>query len=47
MKETPEQRLIEVLEWLYVADGTYKNKSEWREELVEQLKYLAGIKKPN
>jgi len=43
MSETPEQRLLKVLEWLYVDDGSYKNRQEWREELVSQLKFLAGI----
>lgn len=41
--ETPEHKLIKVLEWLYAEDGNFKNKNEWRDELVNQLRYLAGI----
>lgn len=43
----PRERLCKVLEWLYVNDGTYKNKNEWRDELVWQMYYLAGIKYPD
>lgn len=41
------QRLAEVLEWLYIYDGTFKTKNEWREELVPKLYFLADVEYPN
>ena len=34
-------RLMHVLEWLYVSDNAYDNKNEWREALIGHLYWLA------
>jgi hypothetical protein len=44
--QTTEERLAVVLEWLYTEDGTYRNKSEWRKELVAHLYYLTRLPMP-
>lgn len=40
-KKTKEQKIIDILEWLYVNNGTMENAKEWKKELVKQLYILA------
>ena len=35
---TTTQKLSKIIEWLYVNDGGYKSKIEWREALIKMLK---------
>jgi len=41
---TINDRLIHVLEWLYTMDGAYRDKNEWRHDLVQHLYWLTGVK---
>lgn len=37
-----ERALKNISQWLYVYDGAYPNKSEWRRELLIMLEFNIG-----
>lgn len=38
------QEKNQIIEWLYVNDGAFKNKNEWRKEFVGLLDRLEVVK---
>lgn len=36
--KTKLERFADMMEWLYLTDGTFKSKTEWREEFVIALR---------
>jgi hypothetical protein len=35
-----QEKMTKIIEWLYVNDGMFKSKNEWREKFVGMLKSL-------
>lgn len=37
---TPKEKLGEIIKWLYINDGLFDNKNEWRDALIKKLEEL-------